>query len=276
MEFAGRPFLLEVVIYGEGLEAGLGNVFLEELGLTEAGDFVVDSVEDEDGNWEGGLPGLAWDDFGELSDQGRGGIEADAAAAVGLRGFDFVGGFSFDEQGFEAAAVEGLVGGVGDLAAFEEVIEERGSHAAGEDCGFDMGGLGEEEGEDCRAGAVAEEDCWDGAECGEGVGVGAEFLGEVAGGAVAGGAFGVADAGFFDAEGGVAGAGEGVEEGRLGGVFLGVAAGAGDPEDGGFGLLVGGAGEQGAAAVVLGLEFAVFDGDAGGLFGGRGEVGEGD
>jgi hypothetical protein len=66
-----------------------------------------------------------------------------------------------------------------------------------------------------------------------------------------------------------------VEEGGLGEVFLGVAAGAGDPEDGGFGLLGGGAGEEGAAAVVLGLEFAVFDGDAGGLFGGRGEVVEG-
>lgn len=68
VEFAGRPFLLEVVIYGEGLEAGLGNVFLEELGLTEAGDFVVDSVEDEDGDFRGGLPGLAGDDFGELGD----------------------------------------------------------------------------------------------------------------------------------------------------------------------------------------------------------------
>ncbi len=68
MELLGRPFLLEVVIHEEGLEAGVWDVGLEELGLTEAGDFVVDSVEDEDGDFRGGLPGLAWDDFGELGD----------------------------------------------------------------------------------------------------------------------------------------------------------------------------------------------------------------
>ena len=93
MELRGRPFLLEVVIHGEGLQAGVGDVGLEELRLTEAGDFVVGSVEDEDGNFGGGLPGLAGDDFGELGDVGRWGIEADAAAAVGVGGFNFVGGF---------------------------------------------------------------------------------------------------------------------------------------------------------------------------------------
>ncbi len=46
VEFAGRPFLLEVVIHGEGLEAGVWDVGLEELGLTEVGDFVVGAVED--------------------------------------------------------------------------------------------------------------------------------------------------------------------------------------------------------------------------------------
>ncbi len=46
VEFAGRPFLLEVVIHGEGLQAGVWDVFLEELGLTEVGDFVVGAVED--------------------------------------------------------------------------------------------------------------------------------------------------------------------------------------------------------------------------------------
>ena len=137
---------------------------------------------------------------------------------------------------------------------------------------MDVGGLPQEHGKNCRAGAVAEEDNFSRGEGGEGVGVGAEFLGEIAGGAVARRAFAVADAGFFDAEGGVARAGEGVEERGLGRVLLGVAAGAGEPEDGGFGLFVGWAGEEGAAAVVLGWEFAVFDGDAGGLFGGRGEV----
>lgn len=116
--------MLEVVIHGEGLQAGVRDMGLEELGLAEAGDFVVGAVEDEDGDLGGGLPGVLRNDFGKLGDQGRGGIEADAAAAVGVGGFDFVGGFSFDEQGFEAAAVEGLVGGLGELAAFEEVVEE--------------------------------------------------------------------------------------------------------------------------------------------------------
>lgn len=116
--------MLEVVIHGEGLQAGFRDVGLEELGLTEAGDFVVGSVEDEDGNFWGGLPGVLRDDLGELGDVSRGGIEADAAAAVGLGGFNFVGGFLVDEEGFEAAAVEGLVGGLDELAAFEEVVEE--------------------------------------------------------------------------------------------------------------------------------------------------------
>lgn len=64
--------MLEVVIDGEGLQAGFRDVGSEELRLTEAGDFVVGSVEDEDGNLGGGLPGLAGDDFGELGDEGGG------------------------------------------------------------------------------------------------------------------------------------------------------------------------------------------------------------
>ena len=88
--------MLEIVVHGEDFQAGFRDVGLEELGLTEAGDFVVGAVEDEDGDWRGRLPGMDWDNFGELGNVGGGRVETDAAAAVGMGGFDFVGGFSVD------------------------------------------------------------------------------------------------------------------------------------------------------------------------------------
>ena len=115
---------MEIVIHGEDLQAGFWDVRLQELRLMEAGDVVVGPVEDEDGDSGGGAPGGLGDDFRELRDQGGRGVKADAAAAVGLGGFDFVWGFLFEYQSFEAAAVDGVVRGVGAVAAFEEVVDK--------------------------------------------------------------------------------------------------------------------------------------------------------
>lgn len=170
----------------------------------------------------------------------------------------------------------------GEFAAahFEDVVEEAGAHAAGEDGCMDGAGLLEDEGCEGGAGGVAEEDYFGGAELGDGGGVGADLLLEIAFGAVAGGAFAIADSGLFDAEGGVAGAGEGVEEldfgGGGGGGLLGGATGAGEPEDDrGIGFVIGNSFE-GTAAVVVDGKLAVLDGEIGLGFRGRREEGEGE
>lgn len=104
--------------------------------------------------------------------------------------------------------------GAFELAAahFEDVLAEVGTHAAGEDDAFHFAGGLEDKGGERGAGAMAEEEDFSGAELGDGGGVGADVKRETRFGAIAGRAFAIADAGLFDADGFVAGAGEGVEE----------------------------------------------------------------
>lgn len=68
----GGGVVEKAVVHGEGLEAGLGDVGLEELRLFEAGDEVGGAVEDEDGEAGEGAPKAGEVELGPLRGVGGG------------------------------------------------------------------------------------------------------------------------------------------------------------------------------------------------------------